>query len=458
MPRPLNSRPSFIRTFILTSAAALLMSAGGTLAQGGPGGGFGMMFGRGQSGGPMTQETIDRYARMLNLTPDQKDRVKQAYNAYRAEYDTEEAAVQEKVNEARKDAQDSRDPAAMRNAMAPMREFQDAATKMEQGFLGQFKGVLTPEQVANWTKLERAMRRERAANGMMVASGEKTDLVQVVDKLELDKDARAALNPTLDQYEADLDKELAVRAKVNEEVAAKMQELRPQGGGNSGNRNGGGPGGGPGGFQEMIQKMQPVIDKAKNASSKVQDVNRRYAAKIQAQLPEDRRAAFVKAVKESRFPDGFRPSTAGRQLAAAMEMADLEAKQAATVKSLRESYAKKVAEINEKLAAATEKDEAERMAQPGLGFGRGGRGGPGGGNSELGDLRQDKRDLDQDTMDSLAKILNKDQVAKLPKPEVRNFGGFGGPGGGFGGGPGGRGGGDNQGGGGRRGRGGGNGG
>ena len=39
----------------------------------------------------------------------------------------------------------------------------------------------------------------------------------------------------------------------------------------------------------------------------------------QAQLPEHRRAAFVKAVKESKFPDVFRPSTAGRQLSAAAE-------------------------------------------------------------------------------------------------------------------------------------------
>ncbi len=439
--------------FVLAGAAALLIAAGGAMAQG-PGGGFGGLFGRGPSSGPMTQETVDRYTKMLGLTPEQKDKVKAAYNSYRADYDTEEAAMQEKVNEARKEAQDSGDPQAMRNAMAPMREFADSATKMEKGFLGEFKNVLTPDQASQWTKLERAMRREKAASGMMVASGEKTDLVQVVDKLELERPVRASLDPLLDQYEQDLDKELAARAKVNEEVAAKLQELRPQGGGGPAGGGGRGQGGGgPGGFQEMIQKMQPVIDKAKDASMKVQEVNRRYAAKVQAALPEDRRPAFIRAVKESRFPDVYRPSTAGRQLAAAMEMTDLDDKQKASVKALKDGYTKQAGEINEKLAAATEKDEAERMAQPGLGFGRG-PGGGGGGNSDLGDLRQDKRDLDRDTMDSLAKILTKDQVAKLPKQEQRNFGGFGGPGGGGQGGPGG---GNNQGGG-RRNRGGGGGG
>jgi hypothetical protein len=348
----------------------------------------------------------------------------------------------------------------MRNAMTPMREFRDSATKMEQGFLGQFKQILTREQATSWVKLERAMRREKAANGMLVASGEKTDLVQIVDKLELDKDTRAALTPTLDRYEQDLDKELAARTKVNEEIAAKFQELRPAAGANNGRNNQAQPGrnnqggrngqGGPGGaFREMLEKMQPLIDKAKGASSKVQEVNRLYAAKIQSQLPEHRRAAFVKAVKESKFPDVYRQSNAGRQLAAAAEMTDLDEKQAAAVKALKESYGKKVGDVNEKLAALTEKDEADRFAQPGLGFGRGGPGG-GGGNNDLREVRQDKRDLDQDTMDALARILNKDQVARLPKPENRNFGGFGGPGG-FGPGGGGQGGRDNQGGG-RRGR------
>jgi len=438
-----HARPfASVRMLLLSGAAAFVLSAGTALAQGGPGG-FGFL-GRGQANGPLTQETVDRYARMLGLSADQKDRVKQAYNAYRAQYDTEEAEMQDKLNQARREAQDSGDPAAMRNAMEPMREFRDSATKMEQGFLIEFKGVLTQEQTENWGKLERAMRREKAASGMLVASGEKTDLVQVVDNLELEHQVREALTPTLDQYEQDLDKELAVRAKVNEEVTAKMQELRSQNGANNGGR---GQGGGPGRFQEMMQKMQPLIDKAKDASLKVQEVNRRYAAKIQALLPVDRRAAFVKAVKESRFPDVFRPSTAGKQLTAALEMSDLDDKQRTSVKSLKDAYTKQVGEINEKLAAATEKNEAERMAQPGLGFGRGGPGGPGGGNTDLGDLRQDKRDLDQQTMDSLAKILNKDQVAKLPKPDFRNFGGFGGPGGG----PGGRWGGQGNQGGGRRG-------
>ncbi len=221
------------RRYLVAGAAALLLAVGGARAQG-PGG-FGM-FGRGQANGPMTQETGDRYSKMMGLSQDQKDQVKQAYNAYRAEYDTEEAAMQEKMNAARKEAQDSGDPAAMRNAMTPMREFRDSATKMEQGFLGEFKKVLTSEQTSNWVKLERAMRREKAAAGMLVASGERTDLVQVVDKLELDKETRASLQPTLEKYEQDLDRELAVRAKVSDEVMAKMQELRPQGG----------PGGGAG--------------------------------------------------------------------------------------------------------------------------------------------------------------------------------------------------------------------
>src|SRR5438477_250061 len=64
---------------------------------------------------------------------------------------------------------------------------------------------------------------------------------------------------------------------------------------------------------KMQEKLRPVMAKAREASSKVQEVNRRYAAKIQTTLPEDKRPAFVRAVKEARFSDVY---SATRQLRA----------------------------------------------------------------------------------------------------------------------------------------------
>jgi translation initiation factor IF-2 len=173
-------------------------------------------------------------------------------------------------------------------------------------------------------------------------------------------------------------------------------------------------------------------------------------------------------VKEAKFPDVFRETSTQKRLAAALEFTDLDEKQKPAIKSLQANYMKEATSLNEKLATASEKDEARRLADPNLGFGgrgggqggqgggqpgggrggqgggQGGRGGQGGGGAQPaadpnspGSLRQAKRDLDTRTMESLRKILTQDQQDRLPRPDPRdrmggggNFGNGGGNGGG----------------------------
>lgn len=427
---------------VVVSAAALLLASGTVYGQGGrggggQGGGMNAMLGGmggfrmgGQQGQVMPQATLDRYQRMLGLSLEQREKVKEAYNAYKAQYEVEEAAMQEKVADARADARESGDMGeAFRAMQAPMEEFSKTQERMRQEFMSRFKATLTAEQAANWPRIERAIKREQASAGMMVAGGERPDLTAIVDKLQLADEARGPVEEVLQVYETEMDRELTARAKVNEEVMAKLQELRPQnmgGGGQGGNRGGDRPG--PEMFREMLEKMQPVIDRAREASGKVSEINRRFAARVQAALPEEKRPAFLRLVKEAKYPNVYQPGIGARQLNAALELPDLTDKQRESLKALQAKYNKDLVAVNDKLAAATEKDEAARLAQPGLGFGMGGGGGFRA-SPELADLRQDKRELDQETAAEIAALLSEEQVAKLPRLEQRNFGGQGGRGG-----------------------------
>jgi hypothetical protein len=266
--------------------------------------GGGGMFGT-QGSQAVTQTDVDRYQKLLGLSEAQKESFKKAFNAYTGQYQAEEAAMQEKVDRIREEAQDTGDFTVMRNITAPTQEFRASATKMEEkADEGPSQG---PDRGAEGQLGQAGDGRgavTRRPRGMMVASAERIDLVKIVDDMRNAGRDQRSLSPTLDQYETELDKELLNRGKVNDEVTASMTEMRNNMGANR-NQGGGGAGGGQGGaggFQQMMEKMRPVIDKARDASSKVQEVNRRYAAKVQSLLPGGSAPGVCKGREGSEVP------------------------------------------------------------------------------------------------------------------------------------------------------------
>lgn len=388
----------------VASAQPAGQGGGGRGGPGGPGGafggrGFGMLGGMMGISPTLTKEDLDQYEQMLHLTDDQKQSAQRVFDAYEERVKTDQDAAREAARQAFQDAGDSGDrTAAMKGVLDTAREFGQNSTKMEQSFFDQFKGVLTPEQLVAWPRVERARRREKAADSGVMAgsSAEKIDLVKAVDGLNLSADARAGVDPVLDQYEQDLDRELVNREKANEELgAARNKEIEEQNGRID--------------FRAMMEKLQPFNDKVQEAGAKAADVNQRYAAKIQTVLPEDRRAGFLKAVKRQRFADVYQATQMGNAFDAALALEDLEDGQKAKIKSLKSQYERSLDSVNTRLAAAMEKAEATPAAGPGPAGMRRFR------DPAMRDLRREKSDLDQETYTKLKAVLAPEQVAKVPK-------------------------------------------
>jgi hypothetical protein len=431
---------------------ALLAQGGGGDRGGAGGGGGGGRGGFGFMGGPggmgmmrqvaptISQESFDQYAKILNLTPEQRETAQRSFDTYTERYQAEEDAARESMRQAMDDARNNGNSggngrngngggggggAVSRDMMGSMTELRKQAAEMEQAFMAEFKSVLTPEQAASFARVERARRRDKAATGLMVASGERVDLVKIVDGLSLSAESRASLTPLLEQYETDLDKKLIVRAKVNDDVAEEINKVREQANGD---------------FAAMRDKLEPIMAKAREASTEVQDVNRRYTSKVQTALPEDRRPSFLKAVKESRFSDVYGPTAQMRAIDAALGFEDVDETQKTKIKALKAQYAKDLEGINARLAAAMEKSEAANtQGQGGPGMGMGRRPDP-----ATMDVRREKGELGRDIMEQLKTILNADQQKRLP-PVPQGFPGQRGQNGGPGGGGGGGGGGNNNG-------------
>jgi hypothetical protein len=323
------------------------------------------------------------------------------FDGYQQQFTAAAKKAREEIDALRDEARESRDPSIFREVGEKSLAFRQSRDQMEQSFLGDFKAVLTEEQTTKWPKFER-MRRRETTIGRGLMSGERVNLFELVNDLKLTPEQRTTIEPTLDQYEVDLDRELIQRNKMQEEIQEKMRDFFND----------------PEGADEWIKK-------GRDAAVKVRDVNRRYFTQLQTQIPEDKRTDFESAFKRESFPTIYREQYATRVIAAAGKMSDLDAGQQSGLASIRESYEREVQSIQRDMEKAQEDQEMNFSIANMMGRRGGGDGGRGNNNNnrgggffgedtELGKLRAKRRELETGTVDKVRALLNEEQAAKLP--------------------------------------------
>jgi hypothetical protein len=402
-------------TRIAIAAAAvcvLSVNVGSALAQGGdgggrrgggPGGGFGGMFGRGGFEPSITSRDMDRFGQILAFDAEQKEVVNTLLEAYQQNFTTAAKAIRDKMEAVREEFRETQDPSVWESFGTEMQKFRSKSQEMETGLFNDIKAVLTPQQAEQWPHIERTHRRERTI-GRGLMSGERVDVIRIIDDLKLTDEQKAPLATVLDQYETDLDRELVTRNAVQEEAIGQFQQMF-RGGGD----------------QDAIQKLW---DRGREASMRVRDVNNRYARQVEPMLPEDKRAEFAAQVQRESFPMIYRPSYATRIVDTAAGFEDLDENQKAAIATIKESFGRQLDSINKQMEDAWKKREESITPQDMMrGFGRGG-----GGDDQTETLRDQRRTLETETIDKVRALLTPEQAAKLPERDARG-GGQGGPGG-----------------------------
>lgn len=371
--------------------AAVLLVAGDALAQPGGGGGRGGGMGGGMGGfmggrepfePPVNSADLEKYAAILNLTPEQKEAARALLDAAMAEFQPAAKAARDKVEELRAEFRETRDPSVWQGMGEIMREYRTARNSVERTFMSDIQVLLSDEQAARWPTVERTHRRDRTI-GRGLMSGERVDLIAIVDGMGLSEGEKSALAPVLDQYAADLDRELIKRNEVYDEGEQRGMEI----------------------WQDP-EAREAMFNKGREASKRVRDVNERYARQLEGLLPDGKRAAFVERVKRESFPTVYRETYAHRVLAAAEKFTDLDDAQRASLAALRESFARDLAASNAKMEAAIrEREDTADVGQ--MFFQRGG--GP------MQELRESRRSLERSTVQRVRDLLSEDQRARLPE-------------------------------------------
>lgn len=346
----------------------------------------------------VTRKSLDRYSELLGFTKEQADLAATIHEGYAAAFNQARKARTDGMTDARRAAEDADDHQEfMKRFGAIQKDYRDAATKLEKDFFRDLQGILTPQQEPQWATVERHRRREVGLRSETL-SGAGVDIGEVVRNLKLAAEALAAVNPALDQYELDLDRQLQTNAKLREESQGAM----PMGGG---------------AMEFDAQKMQTQMEAAREAGAKVQEINDRHSRAVEGLLPEGAREKFRDEMQRRSFPRVYRASRVAKDLDAALKLPDLTSDQRERLESLKAAYERDLAPANQAWAnAIRDKEKAGDGGAVAI---------PGGGIMML-DMGEDpesltaarkaRREIDDKASDRLKSTLTPDQRAKLPKP------------------------------------------
>ncbi len=367
--------------------AALQPGMGG----GGGGGMFGGMFGGG--GGsemPVTTAELDRMKVVLKLTPEQSEALKLLHEGMNAALQPKMDEMRKATEEARDAFRETRDFTVWEGLREKGQALQTARRDAETAFLNDAKSLLTEDQAALWPKLERERRRDRGMRQGFV-SGERADVIRIVNNLKLPEEVQAKVTPVLDSYEVELDTALTRRTELTEKLMNQM---------------------GGQGFRGMMDaannpEMQKAIEEGREAAVRVREVNRRFARQVMGELPEEFAGKFDAEFKRESFPQIYRQQQWSTRVLAAVDQMELETSAKQAIDAIRDKYTRESAALNAKQEEATEKNEAEfsidRMMR--MQFE----------TEDMQKLRTQRRELEDKTVESIRAILTPEQAAKLPE-------------------------------------------
>lgn len=333
---------------------------------------------------PVSSRDVERYVKFLSLAEDQGEAAKALLEGYQVEFERQAKVMREASDAAREEFRETRDPSVWQDLMPKFEEFRKTREKSAQGFMNDMKALLTEEQAAKWPRVER-MRRRDATMRRGFVSGESVDVIRLLDEFKASDEQKAAMQPVLEQYEAELDKALVERNELYDAAMNQGMGMWRQG---------------------DFAGMDEMLKKGREAAMRVRDINRKYARQLQGMLPEEEQSRFDSVFRERSFPRVYRPTYASRAMEIVGGFEDLTEDQKSRVGELRATFEREVGTINKRWAEAVEESEQNMSVRDLMGMG--------GGNEQVREARNQRRTLEERTLEQLKSVLTAEQIKKLP--------------------------------------------
>lgn len=327
--------------------------------------------------------------------------------------DTMRAMVEERMatvmEEVRKQRQASGEEKESQRLMGEMIEklegWRAQRAKLREQLISGVKAQLSEAQTSKWPTFERKLDREKTLpRGRL--SGESTDLLRIVDRLELDDATLAAAKEALDNYEL----RLADALKARNDYAAQSEPRLMRA------------------IQELdVKAGLDIVRKQTQYRVRLRDVNEESRTLIAAGLPAEASAKFTEEALRDAFERIFRPTRADDVLEYIRSL-ELSPEVVHQIDAIEQAYRQELKATNDKLVALTKKEEPQeqmREAERFAGFmsgnfqpRRGGEANPDGGDP-MRDGFRDRREMAEKYIERLAAVLTPDQAASMPKQRER---------------------------------------
>ncbi len=383
---------------------------GGERGGRGGGGGMGMMFGGGRTEG-MSASELERVATMLKMTDDQKEAAKTLLEGAMAPVNAKRAEMEREMEAAREEFRETRDPSVWMALGEKRQEVQTLRDKQIKAFMTDLQVILTPEQQQAWPRVERMQRREQTLGSNPLAiNGERVDLTQLVERMQLNEESKAKVDPLLERYETEMDPLLVRRAEQMEKATAQREAIMRAFSGQGGD----------------TAEIEKIMKEGLETSQRLRDLNKRYAKELAGAMDTETAARFEQEFKRSAYPMVYRrQGLASRQITAAEGM-ELEASQKQALVALKETYTREIAAVNERAERALEERDNAMTFQNMMGGGAGGGGGGGGRGGPMGfmmgmndpameEIRTQRQAVEDRTTKAIEGLLTEEQRAKLPQ-------------------------------------------
>jgi len=380
----MSRRSMFVSLIALLGAGALLLSAGSPASAQFRGGM------RDLAQPEVDSAELERYDEILDLSEGQEAVAEDLLVTYQREVEELREEIQAVAEAARAEWEETRDRSIWFDFRDAMEPFEQRKERLNEAFLDDLRLVLTPEQDERWEEAMHMRRRMRTLDDDGLVSGENVDLVETVRSIDLPEETRQTVRPVLRQYASDLDRVLVKRNETYEESQEQGLQLFREG---------------------NFDEIEKLFDEARESAIAVRDVNRRYARQIQTMLEAEQAERFEREFKERSFPNVYRETQGQTALNTVAQFEDLTSDQQTQIEQIRASYERELEAINAKHEEAIEERELNRSARDMFGRGRWDRRG----DDELGELRAERRELDERVIDRVRRVLTDAQAQRLPE-------------------------------------------
>ncbi|MBC24372.1 MAG: hypothetical protein CMJ32_10720 [Phycisphaerae bacterium] len=232
-------------------------------------------------------------------------------------------------------------PEMMRLIMAPLEQLNQTKELLRIEFLDNLKSQLGPVQLEQWPRLEMALTREYELPKGEI-SGESTNLVTLINEMNLPSEAMMEAEPAIIQYEIDLDGALQSR------MSTILQN------------------------QDMIKEAMATMDfdsgliameKLMQQRVAVRTANDQAIESISESLPAPHGDAFRMKAHERGYPKAFLRSPILRYFELARSLETLTDEQLIAIDTLEVDYLSELGQLQMHMVAVLREDEPKKPRQ-----------------------------------------------------------------------------------------------